>query len=97
MINQISAFPIERGITGRRVESGRLRKAALCLELSFHVGNAPLGICLGRDRWLRRQLKYRCVLTLAEVQKVARFRQVNLDQPTAHHDALEFPDGKIAL
>ena len=30
-------------------------------------------------------------------QKVARFRQVNLDQPTAHHDALEFPDGKIAL
>ena len=30
-------------------------------------------------------------------QKVARFREVNLDQPTAHHDALEFPDGKIAL
>jgi hypothetical protein len=30
-------------------------------------------------------------------QKVARFRKVNLDQPTAHHDALEFPDGKIAL
>jgi hypothetical protein len=30
-------------------------------------------------------------------QKVARFRQVNLDQPARHHDALEFPDGQIAL
>jgi hypothetical protein len=29
--------------------------------------------------------------------KVARFRQVNLDQQSAHHDALEFPDGKIVL
>src|SRR6202030_1078239 len=30
-------------------------------------------------------------------QKVARFRQVNIDQPTVHHDALEFPDGQIVL
>ena len=29
--------------------------------------------------------------------KVARFRQINLNRPAAHHDALEFPDGKIAL
>lgn len=28
---------------------------------------------------------------------VARFRQVNLDKPWAHHDALEFPDGKVVL
>jgi hypothetical protein len=25
--------------------------------------------------------------------KVARFRQVNMDNPHTHHDALEFPDG----
>lgn len=30
-------------------------------------------------------------------QSVARFRQVNMDQPCVHHDALEFPDGKIVL
>ena len=30
-------------------------------------------------------------------QKVARFRQVNTDQPQVHHDALEFPDGQIVL
>jgi hypothetical protein len=30
-------------------------------------------------------------------QKVARFRQINLEQPNTHHDALEFPDGQIVL
>jgi hypothetical protein len=29
--------------------------------------------------------------------KVARFRQINMDNPHTHHDALEFPDGKIML
>jgi len=30
-------------------------------------------------------------------QRLARFRQINMDQPCVHHDALEFPDGKIVL
>jgi hypothetical protein len=30
-------------------------------------------------------------------QRVARFRKVNSDNPHAHHDALEFPDGEIVL
>ena len=30
-------------------------------------------------------------------QRLARFRQVNMEQPCVHHDALEFPDGKIVL
>src|SRR5271169_5427183 len=29
--------------------------------------------------------------------KTAIFRQINQDTPTTHHDALEFPDGKIVL
>jgi len=33
--------------------------------------------------------------TLAE--RTARFRQINLDQPMMHHDALEFPGGRIVL
>lgn len=28
---------------------------------------------------------------------VARFRQLNPDQPHMHHDALEFPDGEVVL
>jgi hypothetical protein len=30
-------------------------------------------------------------------QRLARFRQVNMDNPRAHHDALEFPDGQVVL
>ncbi len=30
-------------------------------------------------------------------EKVARFRQVNKEQPHVHHDALEFPGGTIVL
>jgi hypothetical protein len=29
--------------------------------------------------------------------RVARFRQINIDNPQAHHDALEFPDGEVIL
>jgi len=29
--------------------------------------------------------------------KLARFRQVNTDQPGLHRDALEFPDGEVVL
>jgi hypothetical protein len=30
-------------------------------------------------------------------QRVARFRQINMDRPDTHHDALEFPNGKVVL
>jgi glycosyltransferase involved in cell wall biosynthesis len=30
-------------------------------------------------------------------QRVARFRQVNVNQPNVHHDALEFPNGQVVL
>jgi hypothetical protein len=30
-------------------------------------------------------------------RKTAIFRQINQDNPVAHHDALEFPDGQIVL
>jgi hypothetical protein len=29
--------------------------------------------------------------------KVARFRQINTRRPDVHHDALEFPDGRVVL
>ena len=30
-------------------------------------------------------------------QRLARFRQINLDNAITHHDALEFPDGQVVL
>jgi hypothetical protein len=29
--------------------------------------------------------------------RVARFRQINIEQATRHHDAIEFPNGQIVL
>jgi hypothetical protein len=31
------------------------------------------------------------------VHRVARFRQIDVDNPCTHHDALEFPDGQVVL
>jgi hypothetical protein len=31
------------------------------------------------------------------VHRVARFRQIEMDNPCTHHDALEFPDGQVVL
>ena len=28
-------------------------------------------------------------------EKVARFRQISMEEPNVHHDALEFPDGQV--
>jgi len=30
-------------------------------------------------------------------EKVARFRQIDTSDPNCHHDAIEFPDGKVVL
>jgi hypothetical protein len=30
-------------------------------------------------------------------QRLARFRQISMDNPVTHHDALEFPDGQVVL
>ena len=62
---------------------------AVCIlpgtELSFdaEVQCLPRGL-LG---WRMRTVNY----------KTAIFRQINKDRAAAHHDALEFPDGKIVL
>lgn len=37
--------------------------------------------------WRRRRVPYR----------VARFQQIDMDRPSTHHDALEFPNGQVVL
>ena len=54
-------------------------------ELSFaeEVKCLPMGLIAWRDKVIEH--------------KTAIFRQINKDKVAAHHDALEFPDGRIAL
>jgi hypothetical protein len=66
---------------------------AVCLkpgtEVAFedHVERHLSGFYLAFSRRRTRLLAH----------KVARFRQINLENRCAHHDALEFPDGQIVL
>jgi len=54
-------------------------------ELSFaeEIKCLPAGLIAWRDKIIEH--------------KTAIFRQINKDRVAAHHDALEFPDGRIAL
>ena len=69
------------------------------------VGAPNVAVCLlpGTEVAFENEVEYEPALgffpnfgeKLAE--KLARFRQVNKEQPHVHHDALEFPSGQIVL
>ena len=67
------------------------------------VGEPNVAVCIrpGTELAFDRDVEYRHVLGFFPVRKlrenVARFRQVNLNHPWEHHDALEFPSGKVIL
>jgi hypothetical protein len=65
------------------------------------VGEPEVAVCLlpGTELAFEDDIQYERVFSLfgkARVNhKVARFRKVNMNDPSVHHDALEFPDGLI--
>jgi hypothetical protein len=65
------------------------------------IGQADIAVCLlpGTEVAFERDVEFDGLFGFCRSlkQKLARFRQINLDQPTMHHDALEFPDGEIVL
>jgi hypothetical protein len=71
------------------------------------VGEPSVAVCLlpGTEIAFERDVELRHPLALLFPRlgfgtigaKVARFRQINLNDPYAHHDALEFPDGRVVL
>jgi hypothetical protein len=67
------------------------------------VDNPNVAVCLlpGTEIAFERDVECEPALGILPSRKIgqrlARFRQVNVDQPCVHHDALEFPDGKIVL
>jgi len=67
------------------------------------IGQPDVAVCLlpGTEIAFDRAVEYDRALSLfgrARVeQRVARFRQVNMDDPHVHHDALEFPGGQIVM
>jgi hypothetical protein len=67
------------------------------------VGEPDVAVCLlpGTELAFETNVHYDRAFSLfgrARVNhKVARFRQINMEDPNVHHDALEFPDGQIVL
>ena len=68
------------------------------------VGEPHVAVCLlpGTEIAFEREVERERVFKLFRnkkfiKEKVARFRQINLEQPHVHHDALEFPDGQVVL
>lgn len=66
-------------------------------------GEPEVAVCLvpGTEIAFEQEVLYDRAFSLfgkARVEhKVARFRQVNLEDPHVHHDALEFPGGYIVM
>jgi len=71
------------------------------------IGEPNVAVCLrpGTELAFRDEVKYNHLLAwlfpksrFGNIgEKAARFRQINLDDPIAHHDALEFANGKVIL
>src|ERR1039458_1069163 len=67
------------------------------------VGEPDVAVCLlpGTEVAFEDNVQYdraRSLFGKARVDhKVARFRQVDMDNPHVHHDALEFPGGQIVM
>jgi hypothetical protein len=67
------------------------------------VGEPNVAVCLmpGTEVAFDKEVERHAALPFFSNRKcgdqVARFRQINLDQPHAHHDALEFSNGEIVL
>jgi hypothetical protein len=67
------------------------------------VGEPGVAVCLlpGTELAFQEPVKYKrgfgVLSNLVIAGTVARFRQINMDKPRAHHDALEFPNGQVVL
>ena len=67
------------------------------------VGEPGVAVCLLPGTELAFQKPVECkrgwgvLPNLVIEDTVARFQQINMDKPKAHHDALEFPNGQIVL
>ena len=65
------------------------------------VDDPKVAVCLLPGTELAFEDEVKCetgfIVSRTLGHKVASFRQINRNQPSRHHDALEFPDGKIVL
>jgi hypothetical protein len=65
------------------------------------VGEPNVAVCLlpGTEIAFEKEVEYDAAFGILPSRRtretVARFRQVDMDRPNVHHDALEFPNGQV--
>lgn len=79
--------------------------ARSCTRGFAAVEQPDVAVCLrpGTELAFEDNVQYETALSLFRKgkiltqHKVARFRQIDVDNPNVHHDALEFPDGRMVM
>ncbi|KAA5596287.1 hypothetical protein [Blastochloris sulfoviridis] len=67
------------------------------------AGDPDVAVCLlpgtelGFDKPVEFEPGFGAFANRTAGSNLARFRQINMDNPYLHHDALEFPDGQVVL
>jgi hypothetical protein len=94
-------------VASRPAKAGdKLETASFCRTTTrgfTAVGEPNVAVCLlpGTEVAFEKEVEYHRGFGVFGTEKVgermARFRQVNGNQPMAHHDALEFPGGQTIL
>ena len=66
---------------------------------SLDDGNVAVCLLPGTELAFEDEVRFETgfVLSWRLGHRVAKFQQINKDRSNVHHDALEFPDGKIVL
>ena len=93
-------------VASRPAKAGdKLETASFCSSTTrgfAAVGEPNVAVCLlpGTEVAFEKEVEYYRnfgIGTEKVGERMARFRQANSNQPMAHHDALEFPDGQTIL
>jgi len=86
---------------GDKLISTRFKNAITRGFSSIEEPNVAVCLLPGTELAFAKEVECEAAFRFLPTRKfphaVARFRQVNLDNPVAHHDALEFPGGEVVL
>jgi len=92
-VHSVESRPAE---VGDKLVTTRFEQTFTCGFAVVGDPNVAVYLLPGTEIAFDHNIEYDRIFGRRTGQRLARFQRVNLELP-AHHDALEFPDGKIVL
>lgn len=97
-LHQVATTPAKVGdVLTTTAFAGSITRGFCAAGASGVAVCVPPGAELSFEREIERERLFPFLRRRRLGAREARFRQINMDNPNAHHDALELPDGKIIL